>query len=194
MVYLYCITDAGISDLASFNAKKIRLFDFGSFRVVAADPKDFEPASPRCVMEHYEINDHILRNGFTVLPFAYGTVIPFSDVSYFIRNKHESIVLNLDRFRGKAEMGVKVLISSQKEQTEDLFKRLGDTPGHRYLSRRLEKYAPLFAGSGTIQALRRDIDKFLGSVFSGFKIKISSRAWCRLGIWTRVLWRSRRSR
>lgn len=171
MVYLYCITDVRARD---FHEEKTDLLDYGDLTVAAARPKGFEPSSARNILEHYRVNDLILRNGFTVLPFAYGTVIPVTALDLFIRENYEDIRLNLGKFRGKVEMGVKILVFTGMEQTGDILKRLGDTPGHKYLSRRVEKYTPLLAGAGAINSIRNDTCRYLGRLCEDFKMKIYS--------------------
>lgn len=172
MVYLYCITNAAAASLDFLSLNKIQLIEFGSFTVVAADPPDFEPASPNCIMRHFDINDRILRKGFTVLPFAYGTVVSLEDVRSFVGERRESILHYLEKFKEKVEMGIKILVMNKKDQfAKELFDRLGDTPGHRFLSKRLEKYSSLFAVSDIAKNLRSDIENCLGSSCTGIKIK-----------------------
>lgn len=172
MRYLYCITDAGISDLTDPDLAELHFIDYKAFTIVAAEPKNYEPASTHFIMAHYKINNLILSNGFTVLPFAYGTIIPLPELHSFIMDNQEKIMTNLENFKGKVEMGVKILALAKNCQNDVLINRLGDTPGHRYLFNRLEKYAPLGSGQQIAQRLLADIDRFMGSIQKSCKMKI----------------------
>lgn len=171
MMYLYCITDAGLYDLNNLDMKELCFIDCKAFTIVAAETKNFEPTAPQSIMDHYEINNTILKNGFTVLPFSYGTMIPLQDVHTFAMDKRERILLNLEQFKGKVEMGVKILVLSNNDQNNGLSRPLGDTPGHRYFSHRMGKYAPLISGYNTVQKLLADIDRCVCSIHRGYKMK-----------------------
>lgn len=172
MVYLYCITDAKVQDLENIVVEQRRLINYDSFIVFAAEKSDFRPEYPQNIMTHYQINDQILRNGFTVLPFAYGTIIPANYVNSFVKENIENIKQKLIEFKGKVEIGIKIMVLIQEDQTQKLLKTLSDTPGHKYLSQCLLKYAPFLVGSETMESLRRDIDKYLGPHCVRSKTKI----------------------
>lgn len=175
MMYLYCITDARTSDLNGLDLNELHFIDYKTFTIVAAEPKNYEPASPQFIMAHYKINSLILNNGFTVLPFAYNTVIPLHEVHTFTVDNQEKIMSNLEKFKGKVEMGVKILALVENYQNDVLINRLGDTPGHQYLFNRLGKYAPVDSGHQIAQRLLSDIDKYMGSIHKGCKMKIYNR-------------------
>ncbi|HOV78911.1 MAG TPA: GvpL/GvpF family gas vesicle protein [Bacillota bacterium] len=171
MVYLYCITDAKKQDLTGLDAGLVK---YDPFTVVAGEPGAFDPTSPLSIMKHFEVNDRILRRGFAVLPFAYGTVVPAGEIDSFIKDKYDSIMLNLALLRGKVEMGIKVLVFVRKDRTGDLLKRFNDSPGHRYLSQRVKKYAPFVVSGNTVKMLLDDLNKYLGPYCSGVKTKMHS--------------------
>ena len=175
MVYLYCITDARTKDLDNIDRVKARIIEYDSVSVVAAETGDFRPESPNNIMTHYKINDQILRNGFTVLPFAYGTIVSVDDVSSFVNGNIADIKQKIIEFRGKIEIGVKILVLIEKGQNKELIKLLSDTPGHRYLSQCLLKHAPFLAGRETVDALQRDFNKYLGPHYVRSKTKIHNR-------------------
>lgn len=175
MMYLYCITDARISDLAELDLEELHFIDYESFTIIAAEPKNYEPASTQFIMAHYKINSLILNNSFTVLPFAYGTIIPLHEVHTFTIDNHEKIMSSLEKFKGKVEMGVKILAPVENYQNDVLINRLGDTPGHQYLFNQLGKYAPLGSVYQIAQRLRADIDRYMGSIHKGCKMKIYNR-------------------
>lgn len=175
MVYLYCITDAGTANLAFLKDDKngLRFIEFGSYTVVAQDPGNQVPVSSRYLIDHYEVNDNILKKGYTVLPFDFGTVMPLLDVHSFIEEKYEGILGNLERFKSKVEMVMKILVASSKEPSESTAPagKLTEKPGCKYLSGCLEKFKPLFTVLDTVQELRGDIERIIGPVVSEIKVR-----------------------
>jgi hypothetical protein len=78
-------------------------------------------------------------------------------------------------FRNKVEMGMKVLLPAEKDQCYvGLQNRLGDTPGHRYISRQVDNYAPSLAGLENLNFFRRDLERRFTPICCDIKFRVHS--------------------
>jgi len=175
MIYLYCLTDASTEDLAFLSGEPYYLFPFDQFVTVAAERGERDFLSPSGIMEHFDVNDRILKRGFTVLPFAYGTILPADEVLSFLAKNKGAIAGTMARFKGKVEMGMKVLLPSGGDaRCAALQERLGDTPGHGYLSGRVHDYGSSLAGLADFAVLRREVERRFAAAGSDIKFKVHS--------------------
>lgn len=177
MIYLYCLTDASAEDLNFLSPEAYGFIIFNEYTIVSSEKNESELISNSCIMEHYDVNNRVMKHGFTVLPFAYGTIIPVDDVICFLEKRRKMIGRTMELLRDKVEMGMKVLIPNGDNTTcLELQKRLGDTPGHRYLSRQVDNYATWFTEEAILPVLRQDIERRFMSISSSIKIKVDSSA------------------
>ena len=110
MIYLYCLTDAHPKDLEFISPESASLLPFDQYTVVFCNKDRSRLYSDRDVMMHYDVSALIMRQRFTVLPFAYGTFLPAGEAIAFLEKKKKAIEVAMATFRDKEEMGMKVLV------------------------------------------------------------------------------------
>ncbi|MEW5785608.1 MAG: GvpL/GvpF family gas vesicle protein [Bacillota bacterium] len=118
MLYLYCLMDAPQIDLLPYSGIKGRRPFFVKWKDVAAAVSDLESPeielTSESVLSHEGIVEYLFQN-HTVLPVRFGSVLSETrEVKHFLERHYNVITKNIEKVKGKVELGLKVIFKEQE--------------------------------------------------------------------------------